>query len=350
MSRKISGHVVSNERRPLTGVSIYHSRKIVARTDQDGYFVADFPKKSERTALTFSAEGYVENTQVYKVSAAGNGNVIIIWPVAYRVVFDPASDMDVEMGGSRIRISKNTLVDQKQKKVSGKVRLDFTLFDVTDPIQRAAASGDFSGKMLDGSIRRLNSYGIFQLDVRDQKNRDVMLKRGAVADVSIPVPRRLAEIAPAKISYFDLENTSGYWIETGVFEFDRKTLVYNGSVTSFGGVHNLDDPQDTVCVTIRIVRGSDHTPISNAFVTANGLQYSSTGSTDVNGYVCLLVQRNAQFSVTASAMIGSSYYGTPSPTTFVSPNFSSGAGDCGDPDLCPILGDHPVFLIVGLPE
>lgn len=347
MSRKITGHVISNLRRPMDGVIIHHHGKVVAKTDENGYFAAKVSKKEERSTLSFFADGYVQNTQVFKVTAAGNGNTIVVWPVAYRILFDPASDMDVELGGARICIYKDTIVDKNQKKISGKIQLSFTLFDVTDQIQRAAASGDFSGKMLNGSFRRLNSYGIFQLEIRDQKNRSLMLKRGAKIDLSIPVPVQLANQAPEKISYFDLENVSGSWVEVGAFEFDQKKLSYNGSVTSFGGVHNLDDPQDTVCVTIRVVRYSDSMPIPNANVTAGGLQYSSTATTNVAGYACLLVQRNAQFSVTAYADIGTSHYATISATTFSSPNFSSGAGDCGDPNLCPFLGNHFVDLAVG---
>jgi hypothetical protein len=94
---------------------------------------------------------------VYDGKAAGGVNSVVIWPIAYRVKFDPARDLDVELGSSRIQVPANVLAGPGGEKPSGPVALQFTWFDVTSPFQRAAAPGDFSGQMLDGSIRRLNS-------------------------------------------------------------------------------------------------------------------------------------------------------------------------------------------------
>ncbi len=131
--------------------------------------------------------------------------------------------------------------------------------------------------------------------------------------------------------------------------FRRNTLTYNGSVTSFGGAHNLDEAQDTVCVTVLVVNQWDSTPLANMWVTAHGAQYDFTGTTGSDGTVCLLVQRNASFTVDAIGTSSSgSSFGTPNPPTFTSPDFSSGAGDCGDPDRCPLVGTVYADLIVGV--
>ncbi len=135
----------------------------------------------------------------------------------------------------------------------------------------------------------------------------------------------------------------------GNFDFVPNTLTYNGSVTSFGGVHNLDVPLDAVCVTIQVVNWWDLSPMPNAQVTAHGGggQYESYGTTDANGFVCLLVQKNAQFSVEASVTVGSSYYATPIQSTFTSPNFTSDASACGNSVTCPLLGTHKISLVTG---
>ena len=170
-----------------------------------------------RVALTVAAEGYVSNTKVHDPKATGI-NVIVIWPIGYRVKFDPSRDFDIELGSSRIQLPANALTGPGEEKLAGPVALRFTLFDVTRPLQRAAAPGDFSGKMLDRSIRRLNSFGIFDLAAHDLKGRVLSVRRGAKVDLAIPIPRKLADKAPRQVGYFDFNASVGRWVQVGSFE------------------------------------------------------------------------------------------------------------------------------------
>jgi len=344
----VAGHVLDSNRRPVGKVRISLKGKSVAESGKDGFFSVVLAKAESRVALTFTAEGHVSNTRVYD-HRAGHGNVVVLWPIAHRVKFDPSRDLDIEIGSSRIQVPAKALTGPSGEKLNDLARLRFTWFDVTNPFQRAAAPGDFSGQLLDGSIRRLNSYGIFDFGLHDLKGRSLSLSRGASIDLSIAVPPRLADQAPKQVGFFNFDALTGRWIQIGNFDFVPGTLTYNGSVTSFGGAHNLDDPQDTTCVTIQVVRCWDSTPMPNMNVHAYGLQYDSFGTTDSNGFTCLLVQRNASFLVEASGYYGGpySYYGTPNPPTYTAPDFSSGASDCGNPVMCPFLGTVQVDLIVG---
>ena len=53
-----------------------------------------------------------------------------------------------------------------------------------------AAPGDFSGQLLDGSVQRLRSYGIFDFDLRNLKGQSLKLRQGASILLSIAVPPR----------------------------------------------------------------------------------------------------------------------------------------------------------------
>ena len=234
------------------------------------------------------------------------------------------------------------------EKLTDPAVLEFTLFDITNPFHRAAASGDFSGQLAGGSIRRLNSYRIFDLDLKDSKGRRLSLGRGAKIELSIAVPSKLVRSAPKEIGFFDFDTRTGLWVQVGSFVFFPNTLTYNGSITSFGGQHNLDEPQDTTCITVQVVNMYDGSPMPNFNVTAQGQQYTSTGTTDSSGFVCLLVQRNSTFTVSAMGVLGGNTWGTPNPPTFTSPNFSSGAADCGNScTTCPFLGTVPLDFLVG---
>jgi hypothetical protein len=66
--------------------------------------------------------------------------------------------------------------------------------------------------------------------------------------------------------------------------------------------------------------------------------------TDANGLVCLLVQRNTSFSVEAYGIFGGSDYSTIEPTSFMAPDWSADADDCGT-SQCPLVGTVYVDLI-----
>jgi hypothetical protein len=347
MPSKITGHVLDNNRRPVGKVKISLKGKVVAESENDGSFAVNLAKAESRVAITFAAEGYVSNTRVYD-SRAGGINTVVIWPIAYLVRFDPSRELDIELGSSRIRIPANVLTGRGGKKINGAAELQFTLFDITSPLQRAAASGDFSGRLPDGRIQRLNSYGIFDFGVRDLEGGPLSLRDGAKVDLSIAVPPRLVQHAPKQIGYYSFDTLSGMWIPGGTFDFVPSTLHYDGHVTVLVvGAHNLDYPQDTTCVTIQVVNYFDGSGMPGFQVTAQGLQYTETGVTDANGFVCLLVQKNSTFTFTAQGNFNGSFWGNSQQSIFTSPNFSSGAADCGDSTMCPLLGTYPVSFVVG---
>jgi hypothetical protein len=346
MSEKIAGHVLNKDRRPVAKAKILLKGKVVAESGKDGFFSVALAKAETRVALTFVAEGYVSNTRIFDSRVAGI-NTVLIWPISYRVKFDPSRELDIEFESSRIQVPANALTGREGEKFKGPATLQFTWFDVTSPLQRAAAPGDFSGQLLDRSIQRLNSYGIFDFDFQDAKGQSLELRRGAKIELAIAVPPRLAHKAPKQTGFFSFDAPAGLWIQLGSFTFVQSTLTYNGSVTSFGGAHNLDNPQDTTCVTVQVVNDWDLSPMPNFSVNAHGPQYDSHGTTDANGYVCLLVQRNASFTADAMGSFGGGNFGTPSLTTFTAPDIGSGASDCGDPTMCPFVGTIYVSLITG---
>jgi hypothetical protein len=345
MSSRIVGHVMDKNRRPVSKVKISLKGKTVAESEDDGFFSVTSASDESRVALTFAAEGYVTNTRVYNSKAQGK-NVVVVWPIAHRLKFDPSRELDVEFESSRIRVPADALIGPNGKKISEMVELRFTWFDVTSQSQRAAAPGDFTGQLLDGSVQRLRSYGIFDFDLRNLKGQSLSLRQGASINLSIAVPPRLARQAPRQVGFFDFDTVVGQWTQVGSFDFAPGTLTYNGKMTQFGGSKNLDEAEQITCVTIQVIRWWDLLPMPSLSVVAHGPQSDSYGTTDANGFACLLVPRNTTFSVEAFGDLGSSAYGTPTQPSFTSPNFSSGDSDCGDPEKCPCLGTVMVDLIV----
>jgi len=343
----IRGIVIDSEGRPTRGVDISSGGAIVGRSDDKGVFNVKVSPRDDRIVMTFAREGYISNTKTYRAKANGI-NTVVIWPVAYRLRFDASRDLDVEFGSSAMRVPANSLAASSGRALRGTAVVHFTLLDITSPLQRFAAPGDFTGRLPDGTIGRLNSYGIFDCGFRDTAGRDLVLRRGAAVEVSIGVPTSITKTAPRQIGYYTFNTKSGVWFHAGSFGYDPNKLTYNGSIVQFNAPHNLDDPQDTTCVTIQVINMYDGSGLPNMQVTANGPQYSSYGTTDAAGYVCLLVDRNASFSIMASGSYGGLFWGSSTPTILSSPNISSGPSDCGDPTLCPFVGCVPLSFATGI--
>jgi hypothetical protein len=346
MPSTIIGHVLDSSRRPVEKVKIFYKGKTVAVSQKDGSFSIMLAKHENRAAFTFTKEGFVANTKIFNSKAQGK-RVIIIWPIAYQCVFNPLLDLDIKLGGSFIQIPSNALVDADGKKLKEKANLQFTLFDVTDRFQRSAATGDFTGVRPNGKVGRLSSYGVFSLGVYNPNGKLLKLRRGAAVNLSIPVPPKLIKIVPEIVPYFIMDRVSGMWNQAGNFNLAPKSLLLNGNINRLGGEHNLDDWDDIACVKLKVVNMYDLAPMPNFYVEVSGLQFNYTTTTNANGFVCLCVQKNADFQVIAYGSIGMSDYHTIESYTFHAPDIISDLDDCDDPLLCPFLGTVEVDLLTG---
>jgi hypothetical protein len=115
MSSRIVGHVMDKNRRPVSKVKISLKGKTIAESEDDRFFLGTLASDESRVALTFAAEGYVTNTRVYNSKAQGR-NVVVIWPIAHRLKFDPSRELDVEFESSRIRLPANALIGPNGKR------------------------------------------------------------------------------------------------------------------------------------------------------------------------------------------------------------------------------------------
>ncbi len=348
-SVRYSGRLVNERRRPVAHGQIIRAGKIIGTTGKDGVFAFDMAANGKRIPVTFAAPGYVSNTRLFDSRAAGNGTTVVIWAIANRITFDAELGLEIGFGSTSIRVEPGSLVDGKGARLGKGTVLEFTHFDITNQRQRAAITGDFKGQMKDRTLVQLNSFGVFELNIRDRKGGEAALAQGRTIELAIAVPERLAPRAPKTIPFFDFDRGTGNWVEVSNFAWSPNTLTYNGHVERFGGAQNLDVPARTTCVTIRTMDYWGNV-VPFASVTVQLSQSTSYGTSDANGYVCLLVERNMPFTPTAYADVGSSHYTTTGPTVFMAPDIASDTTNCGDPTLCPYLGDLPLDLAVGFPH
>lgn len=336
----VAGRVVDQRNTPVRGVAVSVAGWPAVLTNSEGEFEIRDLQTTERLAVSFSAPRFMNTTRIYEVGkSSGNGTTVVIWARAAPVPLDAALGGRVAFSrGGGVTIPPNSLVDINGRRVRGKVMVSLTQLDVSDQAQLRTMAGDFKARMPDKSIRMLESFGVFEIAVLDARGLRVDLTPGTKATFDLPVPKALRDRAPKRSRLFSFDTVSGFWIEEGEV-FLTEQLVYSGTINRLDWDWNVDDPLDTTCITVKFidVYGANSGPIAGALVEATGVNYTtvSSGYTNGQGLVCLLVKINSAITIKA--------YDPHYPGTVIqgieatSPNIVSGASDCGDPTLCPLV-------------
>lgn len=341
----LTARVVDRKGRPVQGVEVKVPDREPVTTNANGEFTLKKLVPTERLAVSFSAKGFVSTTRVYPIRsgvARLEGNVVVIWPRAAAVILKARKGGKVTFDqGGGLTIPPDSLVDKKGRPLIGKVRVSLTYLDVSDPKQIRTAPGDFTARMQDGTIRSLESFGIFEVIVEDDTGRRAELASGKTAALELPIPRSRRGNTPRSVGLFSFEVASGQWLPAGTLGLSDDGLTYNGTISVVNVSWNGDDPLDTTCIRIQLFEPGFPThgpPAANCYVEAAGSSYTglSYGYTDANGQLCLLVKLNAQVAIDAHCAPHPTW-GIPPFLIITTPNIVAGAADCGNLAKCPIV-------------
>lgn len=363
----ITGHVVDHRKNFVSGVQVQAQGFKTVLTNGKGEFtLTGAAPRADRLAVNFTAPGFMNTTRVYKAAKqvggpgtvvvvwprlAGNGNTVVIWPRAAAVTLDATRGGKVPFrNGGGVTLPGGALIDSNGKPVSGNVRVNLTYLDVTNREQLKAAPGDFTARMSNGTVRPLESFGIFEISVNDLQGRPVNLVRGKTARLELPVPRR--RTVPSRTGLFSFDQRSGRWIEAGTLTLAGNAITLTATINQVNVSWNADDVPETTCMTVRVIKPSFITPPNqpeaNAFVYVNGVNYSysTTETTDSNGIICLSVKRCEP--VTLQAFSSQNFDWASQTQTVTSSCAVASANDCGDLQKCPVVtvtlelltGDH----------
>jgi|GEM_PF-1271794 len=336
----VMGRVVDPRNSPVRGVEVRAPGRAAVLTNSKGEFEIRDLVETDRLAVSFSAPGFMNTTKIYPVrKSAGPGTVVVVWPRAAPVPLDAARGGKVSFArGGGLTIPPNSLVDINGKPLSGRVMVSLTQLDVSDRAQLGTMAGDFKARMADKSIRMLESFGVFEVVVVDARGQRANLARGKTARFDLPAPRNSRDRLPKRTGLFSFDTASGFWIEQGEVALTDE-LVYSGTIDNLDqALWNSDDPYQVTCITVKFVDvyGANTGPIANELVTATGVNYNaiSYGFTNNDGLVCLLVKINSAIVINAYPPFSNTPVG---PINVTSPNVVSGAADCGNPSLCPLI-------------
>jgi endo-1,3-1,4-beta-glycanase ExoK len=289
----ISGRVVDPQDHAVAGVEVRLGNRLVGITDRSGKFVIRAAPANNRLAVSFSAPKFMSTTRIYEAAARLNGNTVVIWPRSAPLPLNATQGGTLTFPAGTLTIPPRALLDDRRRPVEGDVRVSFSAFDVTDPAQYRSAPGDFTARMRDNSIRRLETFGVFEIYVEDARGNRVDLADGQLAEVNLVVPESLSP--PETVGSYSFEAVSGLWVEAGTF---RRTEMgtLTTTLSTLQVAWNADDVMNTTCIIVTADCGCIGASTSNFSAQGQGVSYAHS-FTAVKDQ-CVDVKTNATLALT----------------------------------------------------
>jgi licheninase len=293
-ARTLRGRVVDPANAPVAGVEVRAPGCVPGSTGANGEFTLANVPAAERFAVSFRAPGFIDTTRVYDTRRIGI-NIVVVWPRSEARSLNAARGGTLTFPAGTVTIPPRALVDGGGRDIDGDVRVSFSAFDVTDPRQYRNAPGDFTARMRDGSIRQLETFGVFEVYVEDARGRRADLRRGALADVELVVPESLRP--PEAVGSYSFEPASGLWIEEATFQLVQPRRL-RGAIRTMSLAWNADDLLNTTCIDITADCGCVGVDTTSLSVTGQGVNYAH--SFTANKGDCVNVKTNEELLLTPS--------------------------------------------------
>jgi endo-1,3-1,4-beta-glycanase ExoK len=292
--RTLRGRVVDPANAPVAGVEVHAPGCAPTMTGANGEFTVARVPAVERFAVTFRAPRFIETTRVYDTRRVAT-DIVVVWPRSQAQPLNAVRGGTLNFPAGTVTIPPRALVDGGGQPIDGDVRVSFSAFDVTDPRQYRNAPGDFTARMRDGSIRQLETFGVFEVYVEDARGRRADLRRGTLAEVELGVPERLRP--PKTVGSYSFEAASGLWVEEATFQLTRPRRL-QGAIRTLSLAWNADDLLNTTCIVITADCSCAAVDTTSLSVTGQGLDYAHSFTAGKGD--CVNVKTGAKLLLTPS--------------------------------------------------
>ncbi len=296
---------------PITGVTI-NVAGLTGQTDANGKFMIEGVEVADRVSVNASKQGFAKNsTPIGIIEDVENMVLITLAELDYTASFAAADghSFEIELGGPTVELPAAGFVDAAGNAYTGNVNVEATFYDLESDFEDGneinATPGDFTAIDGNGEYQRLESYGMFQVNLTDDAGNELNIATTAATVIPLQGAGYAAGETMPMWSYDEVE---GRWMEEGegtIIELDDGTLAVSFEAPHFS-TWNCDRPLPTHGCVTGTVRNAAGTPRQGATVRAVGISYISTTTarTNQNGEFCLEVKNGETVWVEISYSVG----------------------------------------------
>ena len=337
---------------PISGVTVSTPDGSSTTSDIEGKFLLEGLDPDVRSLVNFRKEGYARTqTPVELVADVDNTILQVMAEVDFVDTFSATAGLnfDIEAGGPAVVLPADNFVDEDGNIYEGDITVEATFYDLTSGVDAGselfATPGDFTALDASDVEQRLESFGMFQINLSGSDGQEVNLA-GGTSSIIMPIqdlgsPPELGAQVPA----WSYDESLGKWVEEAVgtvIELSDGTLAWEFEAPHFS-TWNCDRPIQTHgCLTGTVV-DSQGNPRGGATVRAVGITYISTTTarTGQDGSFCLEVKNGETVWAEISYTIAGQTATQRTDPVTISPGTAScslGQGTCDD------LGEIPVDI------
>ncbi len=327
VSSSVSGFVTDENGDAVSNATVYVGTRTVL-TDDYGYFsVKNTNVVKTAAVVTVIKPGYFKGIKTY-IAEQGKSAFFRIKLLTRSTNGSINSNTggSISLGnGFTVSLPANSVVNATTGLAySGTVDVSAHWIDPTASDVYNTMPGDLRGISIDGTIKRLTSYGMAAVELTGTSGEMLQIANGNKATLTFPVPASILNTAPNSIPLWYFDESNGLWKEEGVAI--KNGSNYIGEVSHFS-FWNCDVPNNYVQMNCRILDANGN-PMSYAIVKVSEVSnpYNARyGYTDSTGYVSGAVPDNAQLKleVFTSYGCGTSVY----TQTFSTTNLNISLGD-----------------------
>ena len=310
LQANLQGNILDENGQPAANVTVKVGAK-TSVTDSKGYFRINGASLDKNAALvTAEKTGYFTAYRSFSATSGTNQVVIKLTKKNAGGTIDASNGGDVSLSnGTKISLPANGIVKASDNSnYTGTVTvyaayIDPTAADILDRVPGSFMANDKEGKRV-----LLSSYGMMAVELQSPAGEKLQVKSGNTATLTSPIPSAAQASAPATISLWYVDETTGLWKEEGTAT--KQGSSYVGTVKHFT-YWNCDIPVQTITLTARFVTAKDQ-PLINASIsikpTSGNFYGSAHGYTDSLGQIKGPVPANSNLVLEVMSQCGTAIY------------------------------------------
>ncbi|MFN3996387.1 leucine-rich repeat protein [Algoriphagus sp.] len=229
------GRVLDEQNNPLVGVVVKSGGKQTI-TDVNGiYNFTDVSIDGDRGYIEVSKGGFFDGQRIvepYKDKLTQVPTLKLIEKSSIGTITASTGGKVGIAGGIQIELPANAV-----ENYTGAINVVASYINPTSHDFIARVPGDLFAENSDGKIGMLESFGMAHIELLDNTGKELKLKAGTTAKITLPIPPSMVGIAPATMKMWSFDEAKGIWKEEGIGT--KQGSVYVGEVSHFS-VWNFD--------------------------------------------------------------------------------------------------------------
>jgi len=268
-----------------------------ATTDSNGFYTLSNLTPTKEAVVNFEKEGYLIGSSKIELISKSENNTVSPNYLEYNMYANDYNYQTEEnIDSSRIFVDIENLIDTKGDTYNGSASVNLTILDSSEKAFLKSFPGSFKGINSNNETVQFTSYGLININIKDDKGETLHLSENNVATLIFHVPSSEKD-QTIPLWYYD--HKKGSWIEEGYAQL-QDNGTYKGEVSHLG-TWSMNKPiEDAPAVYTDRILYPDGRPVKNLRIYAIGKNWISADlSTDENGVFKIEVVPGEEFGLQA---------------------------------------------------